>query len=311
VRIHNLNMGEIYMEKILDTFTPAKAFRNRHLQSIGASIKLRRPLVRKRAAAMLRQTREVIIQCGNNVRLQGFYSPHTIGPRDLVILLHGWEGSGESMYLLSSGGHLFDQGFDLLRLNMRDHGTSHHLNKGLFHSCRIDEVLSAVKQIQTDYSRGKKTFLCGFSLGGNFAMRVAAKAPAAGFSLDKVVAICPVIHPPSTMAALANGFFVYEKYFIWKWKKSLLKKKALFPDTYDFEDPAIFKSLASMTDYFVTMYTDFPDMATYLNGYSLTGDVLKSLTIPAHIVSSMDDPVIACRHDLPFGAKSLWRRIEN
>jgi len=92
------------MEKPLNTFTPAKAFRNRHLQSIGASIKLRRPMIRKRAAAMLRETREVIVQCGNNVRLQGFYSPHTDGPRDLVILLHGWEGSGESMYLLSSGG---------------------------------------------------------------------------------------------------------------------------------------------------------------------------------------------------------------
>jgi len=48
-----------------------------------------------------------------------------------------------------------------------------------------------------------------------------------------------------------------------------------------------------------------------LSGYSLTGDVLKILTIPAHIVSSMDAPVIACRYDLPFGAKSLWRRIEN
>ena len=97
MRIHNLNMGEIYMEKILDTFTPAKAFRNRHLQSIGASIKLRRPLVRKRAAAMLRETSEVIIQCGNDVRLQGFYSPHTIGPRDYLsgyssTLHHGCPG---------------------------------------------------------------------------------------------------------------------------------------------------------------------------------------------------------------------------
>lgn len=71
-----------------------------------------------------------------------------------------------------------------------------------------------------------------------------------------------------------------------------MKKKALFPDTYDFADPAIFKSLASMTNYFVTRYTEFPDMTTYLNGYSLVGDVLKSLTIPAHIISSMDDPVI-------------------
>lgn len=241
---------------------------------------------------MLKQTREVIVHCGQGVRLQGFYSPHADDPRDLVILLHGWEGSGESMYLLSSGGYLFNRGFDVFRLNMRDHGTSHHLNKGLFHSCLIDEVLSAVKQIQADYSGGKKTFLCGFSLGGNFALRIAAKAPRAGFSLDKVVAVCPVLHPPSTMAALASGFFVYEKYFIRKWKKSLLKKKALFPDTYNFDNPAIFKSLASMTDYFVRMYTGYPDMATYLNGYSLTGDVLTALTIPAHIISSLDDPVI-------------------
>ncbi|MBU1170207.1 MAG: alpha/beta fold hydrolase [Proteobacteria bacterium] len=276
----------------MNSFKPIKGFRNRHLQSIAASIKLRRPLVKRRAAGMLCSSEEIIVDCGKGVRLQGFYSPHGDKPRDLVILLHGWEGSSESMYLLSSAGHLFNKGFDIFRLNMRDHGDSHHLNKGLFHSCLLDEVLFGVKRIREDYSMGQKTFLCGFSLGGNFALRIGAKANGSGLLLDKIVAICPVIHPPSTMDVLAKGFFVYQAYFIRKWKKSLFKKKSLFPEIYDFGDPAMFKSLSVMTDYFVDIYTDFPDMATYLNGYSLKGDVLKDLTIPAHILSSQDDPVI-------------------
>ena len=36
-----------------------------------------------------------------------------------------------------------DQGFDVFRLNLRDHGTSHHLNPELFHSNRISEVVGA------------------------------------------------------------------------------------------------------------------------------------------------------------------------
>lgn len=276
----------------MNIFKPARLFRNRHLQSIAASVKLRRPLVRKRARALLRQSREVLVDGGDGVRLQGFYSSHRDRPRDLVILLHGWEGSSDSMYLLSSAGHLFNRGFDVFRLNMRDHGTSHHLNQGLFNSCLIDEVLYAVGRIKAEYTDGQKTFLCGFSLGGNFALRIAARAPQAGFTLDRVAAICPVLHPPATMDALANGFFVYNTYFIRKWKKSLLKKKALFPAIYDFDDPNVFKSLGTMTDYFVTRYTHFEDADTYLNGYSLTGDALSDLTIPAHIISSLDDPVI-------------------
>ena len=276
-------------------FVPVKAFRNTHIQSILASVKLRRPLVKRRAADMLRHSREIIVDCGGDVRLKGYYSPHPDGPRDLVILIHGWEGSSDSMYLLSSGGHFFNLGFDVFRLNMRDHGDSHHLNRELFNSCRLDEVLAAVKRVQADYSRGMKTFLCGFSLGGNFALRIAAKAGDAGLELEKVAAVCPVIHPPSTLVALEQGFFLYRTYFIRKWKKSLMKKQAIFPETYHFNDPSIFKTLTVMTDFFVDRYTEFDGLDTYLNGYSLTGDVLGSLTIPTRIFSSSDDPVIPCQ----------------
>ncbi len=277
----------------MEPFTPPVIFRNPHFQSIAASIRLRRPLVRSRATAMLRASREIIVDAGDGVRLQGFYSPQPGGTnRGLAILIHGWEGSADSMYLVSAAGRLYERGLNVFRLNLRDHGDSHHLNPGVFHSCRIDEVVGAIKQIQADLAGGGRTFLTGFSLGGNFALRVALRAPGRGFGLDKVVAVCPVLHPPTTLTALEKGWFVYHYYFVRKWKKSLLKKQALFPDLYDFSDPAVFKSLASITEYLVDLYTDFPDTLTYLNGYAITGEVLAPLTTPAQIIASMDDPII-------------------
>ncbi len=273
-------------------FTPARLVRNRHLQSIAASVKLRRPFVKRRASAMLKRSREILLNCGNGVTLKAFHSPHGDTPRDLVILIHGWEGSSDSMYLLSSAGYFYNRGFDIVRLNLRDHGESHHLNRGLFHSCRLPEVVAAVKRIRSDCSTGGRVFLCGFSLGGNFALRVAAKAGENGLVLDTVVAVCPVLHPPSTLNVLENEQRLYGTYFIRKWKKSLLKKQALFPCLYDFSDSSVFRSLRAMTEEMVNRHTDYPDFDTYLNGYSLTGSTLESLDIPSHIILSRDDPVV-------------------
>ncbi len=273
-------------------YKPPSLLRNRHIQSIIPSLKFRRPIVKRRASALVRASREVILDAEKGVRLQGFFSPQKNADADLVIMLHGWEGSNDSLYLLSAAGVLYEKGYHVFRLNMRDHGGSHHLNRKLFNSCRIDEIINAVKTIQRDYGTGNKTFLCGFSLGGNFSLRVAEKAPSFGLNLDHVVAICPVLHPPSTLDALDKGFWLYQKYFIRKWKRSLALKSKLFPNDYDFSDKRLYENLEIMTDYFVKHHTRYPDLDTYLNGYSITGDVLKGLQIPSHIISSRDDPVI-------------------
>ena len=61
---------------------------------------------------MKEASREMIIDAGNGVRLQGFSSPQLKGyPLGLVILLHGWEGSAESTYILHSGRYFFAHGY--------------------------------------------------------------------------------------------------------------------------------------------------------------------------------------------------------
>jgi uncharacterized protein len=280
------------MNNTLNDFNPPWFLRNRHVQSIFASMKFRRPMVRKRAFGLLKRSKEVVLHCNHGVRLQGFFSGHPDGDRDLVILLHGWEGNSDSMYLLSAAGTLFDKGLNVFRLNFRDHGTSHYLNREPFHSCRLEEVLDAIQIIQRDYGNRGKLFLCGFSLGGNFSLRVAANVRQNNIHLHKVVAICPVLHPPDTMDNIEKGLFIYRWYFIQKWKRSLLKKQALFPGHYALDDPEIFRSLLRMTDILVDRYSPYPDSQTYLNSYSVTGEVLKDLRIPVHIIISRDDPVI-------------------
>lgn len=275
----------------MNDFISPVLLRNAHLQSLLSSTKARQPLVRYRARNLTEHSVSVLLDCGQGIRLQGCLSEHGDGEHDLVILIHGWEGSADSLYLLSAAAYLWEKGFDVFRLNLRDHGSSHHLNPKLFHSCRLDEVVGAVKQVQQRFPR-KRMYLGGFSLGGNFALRVAVRAPEADIHLSKVVAVCPVLNPAKSMDIIENGWSAYHSYFLEKWRCSLRKKREYFPELIGLKDLSRFKSLNQMTVYFVHHHTEFPNLKAYLNGYAITGDALKGLTVPTTIIASADDPVI-------------------
>ena len=284
-------------------FSPPGWLANAHLQSILPSLKLRRPLLARRVRAMLACSQAQIIDCGDGVRLMGCYSSQAEAgrppARELAILLHGWEGSADSLYVLSLAAHLFSLGCDVYRLNFRDHGPTHHLNEDIFHSCRLDEVVGAVRRIQATIP-GRRVTLAGFSLGGNFALRVAACAPMAGVRLERAVAICPVLRPHSTMDVLEDGWFIYRQYFIAKWKRSLRIKQQCFPERYDFSTILAQRSIKAMTQILVERYSEFPDLDAYLRGYAIVGDALAKLEVPSHILFSLDDPIIPARdlHEL-------------
>ncbi|MDX1505734.1 MAG: alpha/beta fold hydrolase [Spongiibacter sp.] len=289
-------------------FSPPGFLQNPHVQSILASTRLRRLRIFPRVRRLQAATREVVLDCGNGVQLCGDYSAHDIPARGLVTLIHGWEGSSNSTYLLSAASALFAEGYDVFRLNMRDHGPSHHLNRDLFNSTRLDEMLAALRQIHANYPRDWH-FLVGFSLGGNFALRMAARARSEGISLNKTIAICPLLDPVKTMAALENGWWLYEKYFVRKWKRSLVKKLRYYPELgYQDELPS-FTSLAAMNAYFVPNHTEFERPEDYLQAYGIVGDVLTGLDSPAHVIATQDDPMILAE-DLAQLAPSPMLSVE-
>lgn len=262
-----------------------------HVQTILGTLRLRGWRRRQRTAVLEALTTPRVLRLPGGVRLLGLYTPGTDARKGLVVLLHGWEGGADSDYLRSSALSLRAAGYACFRLNLRDHGGTYALNEELFHSCRITEVVDAVAALQALYAPRRLT-LAGYSLGGNFALRVAARAPAVGIRLDQVVAVCPVLHPPHTMDALETGFAGYRYYYLRKWRRSLLVKQACFPARYRLGDLRRLKTLTATTEYFVREYTEFPDLDSYLHGYSILGDALQDLAVPAHIIAAADDPII-------------------
>lgn len=282
-----------------EDFRPPFWLRNRHLQSMLASVGVRRGPIVRRAAALLAAQRELLLDCGEGVRLQCFRSTPVRGGEPVVVL-HGWEGSADSLYVLSLGQQLFERGFDVMRLNLRDHGETHHLNRGLFHSCRLPEVMGALRALQRLTARPLR--LVGFSLGGNFMLRAAAQAGAAGLDLVRVLAISPVLDPHETLRALESGFRAYSLYFVRKWWRSLRIKQAIWSQDYDFRDISGTRDLRRLTAELIRRYTHFTSLDEYLDGYSLTGPRLQTLQTPSTLITSLDDPIIP-----PAGLDQLAR----
>ena len=276
----------------LPDFAPPRLLDNPHLQSVLASHRLRRWLRRDRIGQLQREAERVVLDCGNGVRLQGFYnaSPRA-RPAGLVVLLHGWEGSALSTYLCNTAAALQQVGFATFRLEFRDHGDGQHLNEGLFHSCLIDEVVGAVRAIADRYPI-RPLLLSGFSLGGNFTLRVALRAPAAGIPLAHAIAVCPVINPANAMTAMESSPWFYSQYFLLKWRRSLKLKQQAFPERYDFGPWMRGLGLRALTRELIVRHSEFRSLEDYLDGYSVAGDRLADLQVPTSILTSEDDPII-------------------
>ena len=273
-------------------YAPPLWLRSPHVQTVLASSPWRRQRGARRLAETGAVTTEHLVDGGDGVRLHGLHSvvPGQ-APRGLALLLHGWEGSTESSYMRLTAARMLERGFEVFRLNFRDHGGSHHLNEAIFHSNRIDEVVHAAVDVARRFP-ARPMVAAGYSLGGNFALRLGLRAPAAGLQLAGVAAVCPVIDPARTMLYMERGHRLYLRHFERTWRASLRRKRELFPTRHTFDDATLKLGMRELTDWLVHTHTDFGSIDRYFDGYSIAGDRLAALQVPADILMSADDPVI-------------------
>jgi hypothetical protein len=271
-----------------DRFTPPRYLQGPYTQTVLASAKIR--AVGRNP--MRDSSREMIIHAGDGVRLQGFFSPHPARPRKgLVILLHGWEGSAESTYILHSGRFFYEQGFSVFRLNYRDHGNTHHLNEGIFRAIMLDEVFNAVKEA-SGLTGSAPCLLMGFSLGGNFALRIARRCTEKPIeNLCHIVSVSPVINPSRATDAIDRSWLL-RFYFLKKWRRSLALKQESFPHLYDFTGIMTKDTIRSLTDALFERYNIGFDTESYFREYAIDKDALEKVNTPTTIVTARDDPAI-------------------
>ena len=267
--------------------------RNGHVQSILSSGALRRWRGQQRLKALGAVHWPWMLDGGGGVRLKAVHSALPArAPRAIALLLHGWEGSAESGYMRQAAASLLAAGADVVRLNFRDHGDTFHLNPGIFHSARIGEVVHAARQVAARFP-GLPLVAGGYSLGGNFALRLGLHAPDAGLALQRVAAVCPVLDPEHAMRQMEQGSGLYARYFHRRWTGSLRRKRALFPEQMAAcTDQVLSQDLRTLTDWLARRYAGFDGVDSYFQAYSIAGGRIAGLRVPARVLMAADDPVI-------------------
>ncbi|WP_133127968.1 YheT family hydrolase [Legionella nagasakiensis] len=271
-------------------FKPPILVRNKHLQTIISSKKS--PII----GGMVNheQLIDIKVHTDEMVHLTGYYSSQNEKQaKGLVILLHGWLGCDKSTYMLARGERLYQEGYDVFRLNMRDHGSTVALNKGLFHGCRLNEVFQAIKKI-AELKPDLPLYLVGFSMGGSFALRVGWQQSIEALpikNLKKIVAICPSVNPAQVTDAIDKSI-LYRSYFCNKWKANLLEKQKHFPELYDFNSLFSLKSCKQITEALIKQYSEYPDLEAYFAEYHFSQEKLKAVCVPMTVLAAADDPVI-------------------
>lgn len=231
------------------------------------------------------------------VRLLGVYTPGRSPlnapprPKGLAMLLHGWEGDSHSAYNLILGSELIRAGYDVVRLNMRDHGPTHHLNKGIFFATLIEEVHAATHQVGL-LAAGRPFFIIGASLGGNFVVRLALRHHRNPIpNLRRAIAVNPVLNPRRA-CILLDDHRLLQRYFRRRWLESLMKKQKLFPDLYDFTHLASVPTIWEMSDWVTKSMSFYGDVEEYLDAYTVKPGELLDLAAPLTILTAANDPLI-------------------
>jgi predicted alpha/beta-fold hydrolase len=271
-------------------FAPPFGLRSNTLQTILATKRPAHRLWKRRGIDLDPLSTRHVLDCGDGVRLTGLHTPreHALG---LVVLIHGWEGSHESNYQYSMACALHREGYSVFRLNLRDHAGTHDLNAEMFHSARMGEVFGAIRAVQA-FDAALPLFVVGFSLGGNFALRVGMQGPAAGVQPKLSVGISPAIHPKHTLEAIDNGPKLFHGYFLKKWRLTMDLKSEAWPGRFDFERHRASKNFVEITRFFVEDYSEYATVEDYFERYTLTPEMLLNSASPLAIITARDDSVI-------------------
>ncbi len=285
------------------TFRPHLLARNPHFQTIVSST------ARNRGAAMVAAACELILELEGGVRLQGFYSPQPGGQsRGVVLLIHGWLGQANASYNIAIGEFLYRHDYSVFRLNLRDHGETHHLNPGIFRGDLLDETFAATRQI-ADLEPDRPFYIIGSSLGGNFAVRLAWRHNRTPLpNLVHTLAINPPLDPYRTTEQIDRAPAFYLVYFRRKWRRTFSQKQAAWPDLYDFTQVIAARTCMAMTEAFIP-YTPYPDARAYLSSYALTPAMLADLQTPLTIITAADDPIVPVGDFLPFRDLTAYLQI--
>lgn len=216
--------------------------------------------------------------------------------RPTVILLHGLEGSSRSQYVIGNANKLWNAGYNIIRMNMRNCGGRKYemarLTPTLYHSGLSGDV-DRVMRFFLERESLRSISLLGYSMGGNLVLKLAGDlGQTAPPELKAVVGVSPVIDLAQSADALHEPQNrLYERRFLRALLRRFRYKAMLFPRAFD---PRIADAIGSLRDFddrITALYSGFRDADDYYFR-AASARVLDRIAVPTLLIHACDDPFI-------------------
>jgi predicted alpha/beta-fold hydrolase len=272
-------------------FVPHPLLRNPHAQTITASMQPGR-LRSFREEIARYESRLFEVEEGTRVLLRCRWQEER-RKAPTLLLLHGLEGSTESLYMLGTAQKAFRAGFNVVGMNMRNCGGTEHLAATLYHSGLTRDFARVLEEELAGREGLTEIFVAGFSMSGNMVLKLAgeygAEAPP---GLAGVAAVSPSIDLHSCADALeSRANALYRRSFVRNLRGRVRRKSRLRPGLYDTRALRRVRTVRQFDESITAPHGGFRSAADYYDRTSSRA-VIPAIRVPALIIHSSDDPLI-------------------
>lgn len=274
-------------ESWLTPFIPRRGLANAHLQTIVGNFLPRRPVELDEVA----ETIEVDPADGSRILCHCHWQPEPVrAARLTTILVHGLEGSSDSRYIRGIAARAFAAGFNVVRMNMRNCGSTDHLTPTLYHSGRSADVGAVIDHFTRQHAL-ERVALVGYSMGGNLILKLAGEWGARP-PLAAAAAVCPAMDLALSADALhAPSNRLYERHFLRGLMRRFRGKARLFPAIYTTAGLGPVRSIREFDQKIVAPYCGFRDADDYYYR-AAAARVVDRIAVPTLVIFAADDPFI-------------------
>ena len=269
-------------------FSPHPLFSNGHAQTLVAYAWPRRARLRE-----LQTDEERLFEVETGVRVLvrcRWHADRRAHPT--LLLVHGLEGSSESVYMQSTAVKAHRAGFNVLRLNIRTCGGTLHLTPTLYNSGMSQDLRALISEL-VERDNLTDIFLGGFSLGGNMSLKLAGEY-GADFprALKGVVAVSPSVELAASADAIERRTnWIYQRKFIRSLKRRMRDAARLYPERYDASGLRRVRTLRQFDERYTAPHGGFRDASDYYARSSAL-PLLPRIRVPTLIIHAEDDPFI-------------------
>jgi len=272
-------------------FRPHALLRSGHAQTVAAALRVTR-LKLLREERGLYESRLVEVERDARVLLKCRWQQER-REAPTLLLLHGLEGSSESLYVVGSSEKAYRAGFNVVRMNMRNCGGTEHLTRTLYHSGMTGDIERVLVEELAGRERLPRVYVAGFSMSGNMVLKLAgdygAEHPTA---LAGVASVSPSIDIGACADAIGRREnVVYRLSFMRSLRRRVRAKARLHPELFDTRGLWRVRHIRQFDERYTAPQGGYAGASDYYERASSLR-VIPRIKVPTLIIHSTDDPLI-------------------